>query len=130
MAHRIQAATATGLVAEFQWFRRQRGRLGSKLGLRTYLALMFKVQSRGCPPPCGRPPLTSLNSCHRKISGERRSALAAPLGTLPGATTKQNEAGHEECYVVSDGHVDRNLSAYVQCPSGCLRIVGMVATDG
>src|SRR5262245_62701638 len=91
-----------------------------------------KVQSpiQWLPPPCGRPPLTGLNSCHRQISGERRSALATPLATLPGATTKQNEAGHEECYVVSDGHVDRNLSAYVQCPSGCLRIVGMVATDG
>jgi hypothetical protein len=31
----------------------------------------------------GRPPVASLNSCHLEISGERRSALAALLGTLP-----------------------------------------------
>ena len=36
----------------------------------------------GCPPRCGRPPLSRLNSCHRKISGERRSALATPRGTF------------------------------------------------
>jgi len=31
----------------------------------------------------GRPAVTRLNSCHREISGERRSALAVVPGTLP-----------------------------------------------
>jgi hypothetical protein len=49
--------------------------------------------SPGTVPSQARPPVASLNSCHREISGERPSAPATLPGTLAKATTKQNEAG-------------------------------------
>jgi hypothetical protein len=78
----------------------------------------------------GRPPVASLNSCDREISGERRSALAALLGTLPEQEPSKMRQVHEERYALSDRHVDRNLRPYLQCARSNLRIVGVVAADG